>query len=86
LMIEKLEEIAKLQAEAIRNLKIDKITVWDSGSSEKGSSSTSNFVSSMIRALPPLHEIAAMSGVNLPSYLGDLQKKETVVDADLHQE
>ncbi|HLC06979.1 MAG TPA: SPFH domain-containing protein [Candidatus Babeliales bacterium] len=85
LMIEKLEEIAKLQAEAIRNLKIDKITVWDSGSFEKGSSSTSNFVSSMIRALPPLHEIAAMSGVNLPSYLGDLQKKDTVVDADVHQ-
>lgn len=75
LMIEKLEEIAKLQAEAIKNLKIDKITVWDSGSSEKGGSSTSNFVSSMIKTLPPLHEIAAMSGVNLPAYLGDLQKK-----------
>lgn len=73
LMIEKLEEIAKLQAEAIKNLKIDKITVWDSGSSEKGSS-TANFVSSMVKSLPPLHEIAAMSGVNLPSYLGDLQK------------
>lgn len=74
LMIEKLEEIAKLQAEAIKNLKIDKITVWDSGSSEKGSS-TANFLSSMIKSLPPLHEIAAMSGVNLPSYLGDLEKK-----------
>jgi flotillin len=79
LMIEKLEEIAKLQAEAIRNLKIDKITVWDSGSSEKGSS-TANFLSSMIKSLPPLHEIAAMSGVNLPSYLGDLQKKDASVD------
>jgi len=75
LMIEKLEEIAKLQAEAIKNLKIDKITVWDSGASEKGSS-TANFLSSMIKSLPPLHEIAAMSGVNLPSYLGDLQKSE----------
>lgn len=75
LMIEKLEEVAKLQAEAIKNLKIDKITVWDGGSnsSEKGSS-TANFLSSMIKSLPPLHEIAAMSGVNLPSYLGDLQK------------
>ena len=76
LMIEKLEEIAKLQAEAIKNLKIDKITVWDAGSSEKGASSTSNFLSSMIKSLPPLHEIAAMSGVNLPSYLGDLQKSD----------
>jgi len=40
----------------------------------------------MIRALPPLHEIAAISGVNLPSYLGDLQKKEAVVEVDVHQE
>lgn len=71
LMIEKLQEIAKIQAEAIKNLKIDKITVWDSGSSEKGSS-TANFVSNMVKTLPPLHEIAAMSGINLPTYLGDL--------------
>lgn len=75
LMIEKLEEVAKLQAEAIKNLKIDKITVWDSGSSSEKGSSTANFLSSMIKSLPPLHEIAAMSGVNLPSYLGDLEKK-----------
>jgi flotillin len=74
LMIEKLEEVAKLQAEAIKNLKIDKITVWDSGHSAEKGSSTANFLSSMIKSLPPLHEIAAMSGVNLPSYLGDLQK------------
>ena len=31
LLIEKLEEIVKLQVEAIKNIKIDKITVWDSG-------------------------------------------------------
>ncbi|HSC24790.1 MAG TPA: SPFH domain-containing protein [Candidatus Babeliales bacterium] len=78
LMIEKLEEIAKLQVEAIKNIKIDKITVWDNGSSEKGSS-TANFLSSMIKSLPPLHEIASMSGVNLPSYLGDLQKDKTEI-------
>ena len=75
LMIEKLEEIAKLQAEAIKNLKIDKITVWDNGGNSEKGSSTAQFLSSMIKSLPPLHEIAAMSGVNLPSYLGDLEKK-----------
>jgi len=75
LMIEKLEEIAKLQTEAIKNLKIDKITVWDNGGTSEKGSSTAQFLSSMIKSLPPLHEIAAMSGVNLPSYLGDLEKK-----------
>ena len=73
LMIEKLEEIAKLQAEAIKNIKIDKITVWDSG--KEGASSTANFVSGMVKSLPPLHEIAAMSGIKLPEYLGNLEEK-----------
>ncbi len=72
LMIEKLEQIASLQAEAIKNIKIDKITVWDSGSGEKGSS-TASFVSSMIKSLPALHEVAAMAGINLPDYLGQIK-------------
>ncbi len=41
LLIEKIEEIVATQVEAIKNLKIDKITVWDSGNA--GSSSTANF-------------------------------------------
>ena len=71
LMIEKLEEIVKLQTEAIKNIKIDKITVWDSASD--GKSSTANFLSNMVKSLPPLHELAAMSGVKLPDYLGNLE-------------
>ena len=69
LLVEKLEEIVKLQTEAIRNLHIDRITVWDSGHPEKGSS-TANFLSSMVKSLPALHDIAHMAGVKLPDYLG----------------
>jgi flotillin len=75
LMIEKIEEIVKTQVEAIKNIKIDKITVWDSGAANgngKGDSSTANFVSSLIKTLPPLHEVAEMAGVSLPSYLGEV--------------
>lgn len=75
LMVEKLEEMVKLQTEAIKNIKIDKITVWDSGSSDGTGSSTANFMNGLIKSLPPLHEVAAMSGFNLPSYLGDLAKE-----------
>lgn len=71
LIVEKLEEIVKLQTEAIRNIKIDKITVWDSGNGEKGSS-TANFMSNMVKALPALHDVAGMAGVELPDYLGDV--------------
>ncbi len=82
LMIEKLEEIVARQVEAIKNLKIDKITVWDApgGGNGKGGSSTSGFLSSLVHSLPPLHDLAGMAGVDLPEYLGKVaeeQSKET---------
>ncbi|MBW2277368.1 MAG: flotillin family protein [Deltaproteobacteria bacterium] len=72
LLIEKIEDIVNTQVEAIKNLKIDKITVWDSGSSGGKGSSTANFASSLIKTLPPLHELAEMAGVELPGYLGKM--------------
>ncbi len=76
LMIEKIEDIVERQVEAIKNLKIDKITVWDSGGDGTGGSSTSNFVSSLIRSVPPLHDVAAMAGVELPDYLGKMAEEK----------
>lgn len=75
LMIEKIEEMVKVQVEAIRNLKIDKVTVWDSGSGD-GGSATAGFAASLIKALPPLHEVARMAGVKLPEYLGDAAQQD----------
>lgn len=72
LVIEKLEELVGRQVEAIKNLKIDKITVWDSGAGGDGNGSTANFASSLIKTLPPLHEVAKMAGLELPEYLGQM--------------
>jgi flotillin len=72
LMVEKMEELVARQTEAISNLKIDKITVWDSGSNGEGGS-TSNFVSSLMQSLPPVHDVAKMAGIELPKYLGELK-------------
>ena len=72
LMVEKIEAMVSAQTEAIRNLKIDKITVWDSGNDADGNSATSNFVSSLVQSLPPIHDVAKMSGVELPDYLGSI--------------
>ena len=69
LLVEKMEELVKLQTEAIKNLSIDKITVWDGGNSADGSA-TSNFISNLFKSLPPLHEVSKMAGVELPEYLG----------------
>ncbi|MCH1538246.1 MAG: hypothetical protein L7S48_07555 [Candidatus Poseidonia sp.] len=73
LMVEKIEDLVARQTEAIANLKIDKITVWDSGNNSEGGGSTSNFVSSLMQSLPPVHDVAKMAGVELPEYLGAMK-------------
>ena len=82
LLIERLSEIVSAQVEAISNLKIDKITVWDSGSRDGKGNATADFVSGFVKSLPPLQEIAAMAGVKLPEYLGNIEpengKKEAL--------
>jgi flotillin len=79
LLIEKLEEIVKLQTEAIKNIKIDKITVWDGGNTSSDparGSSTSNFISQLVKSLPALHDVASMAGLELPPFLGHVGKAE----------
>jgi flotillin len=73
LLTEKLEQIVTLQVEAIKAIKIDKVTVWDAGagSGANGGTTTANFLAGMVKSLPPLHDVAAMAGLDLPKYLGD---------------
>ena len=82
LLVEKLEEIVKLQTEAIKNIKIDKITVWDSGHGTEGKngSTTSHFLSNMVKSLPALHDIADMAGLDLPNYMGKKQEEKSPVN------
>ena len=69
---DKLEELMRIQVDAIKNIKIDKVTVWDSGAngSPDGKSSTANFISGMMKAVPPLGEVFRQAGMDLPSFLG----------------
>jgi flotillin len=69
LLIEKLPELVKTQVEAVKNIKIDKITVWEGGNNADGQTSTSNFVSGMMKSVPPLNDLFNMAGLNLPDYL-----------------
>ncbi len=69
LIADKLPELVKLQAEAIKNIKIDKVTVWENGSSKDGKTATSNFISGMYGSVPPLQEMFNMAGMELPEYL-----------------
>jgi flotillin len=69
LIADKLPELVKLQAEAIKNIKIDKVTVWENGGGKDGKTATSNFISGMYNAVPPLQEMFNMAGMQLPEYL-----------------
>jgi len=69
LIADKLEKLVEIQVQAIKNLKFDKITVWDSGSKD-GSSSTADFASSLFKSIPPMKELFDMAGMDLPKYLG----------------
>lgn len=71
MITDKLPEIVRTQVEAIKNLKIDKITVWDSmGGGKDGNTPTSaNFLSGMLKSIPPFDEVFKMAGMELPEYL-----------------
>lgn len=70
MIADKLEKIVEKQVDAIKNIKIDKITVWDGGQNKDGETSTANFLSGMLKTIPPLNEIFDMAGMQLPEYLG----------------
>jgi flotillin len=72
LLLEKMEVLVAKQTEAMSNLKIDKITVWDSGNGKEGGS-TSNFIRNFISTLPPMHELAKQAGIDLPDFLGSMK-------------
>ena len=88
LLVDKIPELAKTQADAIKNIKFDKVTVFDGGDGQ----GTAGFLSNMFKSIPALSEFMNQSGLNLPEYLarngeakngepknGEPEQKEEVV-------
>ncbi len=81
LLLEKLPELVRTQVEAIKGINIDKVTVWDNGGqSADGKGSTANFVSGLLKSVPPLSDLFDQAGMNLPEYLG--KRKTSDADAE----
>jgi flotillin len=77
LIIEKLPALVAEQVTAIQNLKIDKVTVWDSGAGSDGAGgATTNFRRGLIASLPPLHELAKPAGIDRPEALGRVGRND----------
>ena len=81
MIADKLPELVKTQVDAIKNIKIDKVTVWDgngsSGDNQK--TSTANFLSGIAKSIPPLEDLFGMAGMNLPDYLGKKKLDSNIV-------
>jgi len=77
LVTEQLPQLIEEQVKAISNLKIDSVTVWDSGKGEGGKNDTAEFVSGLVGALPPLHALTKNVGIELPEFLGKLSDNPT---------
>ena len=80
LLIEKLPELVRTQVDAIKGINIDHVTVWDSGNSADGKGSTANFLSGLMKSIPPLNELFDQAGLSLPEYLAKKKEVETSPD------
>lgn len=77
-----MEELMKIQVEAIKNIKIDKVTVWDGGSKgENGKTATADFISGIMKAVPPMGEMFNQAGMELPKFLGEKIDEPKTLDS-----
>ncbi len=74
MLADKMEALMQIQVDAIKNIKIDKVTVWDGANGEK--SATANFLSGIVKSIPPMQDLFDMAGMQLPSYLGAPKAEE----------
>ena len=83
LIADKLPELVETQVEAIKNIKIDKVTVWEGGNQQEGEgNSTSKFISGLYKSVPPLSDLFNMAGMDLPGYLGKKENGEQIEEAE----
>ncbi len=79
MIADKIESLVSTQVEAIKNVKIDKVTVWDNGSKENGKTATADFLSGMLKSLPALTDLFGMAGLTLPEIVRPGKTEEAPV-------
>jgi flotillin len=74
LMLEHLEALAHSSAQAISNIKFDKVVVWENGNGNgHGTSNTANFLQNLARVMPPMMQVMKdIGGVEMPEYVARL--------------
>ncbi|MEA4890875.1 MAG: SPFH domain-containing protein [Clostridiaceae bacterium] len=82
LLADKMEDLLRIQVDAIKNIKIDKVTVWDSAAGDGKTPATANFLSGLLKSIPPMNEMFKMAGMDLPGYLGQERKADAEIQPE----
>lgn len=70
LLLEHFDALVNASAQAISNIKFDKIVVWDGGQAADGTSATTRWVHDLARVLPPMMQVMKdVAGVEIPETL-----------------
>ncbi len=75
LLLEHFDNLVEASAQAISNIKFDKIVVWDGGgqSGDSGTTATANWLHNMAKTLPPMMQVMKeIGGVDIPETLTTL--------------
>lgn len=86
MIADKIEKLVETQVEAIKNIKIDKVTVWDGGESKEGKTATANFLSGMAKSLPPMNDLFSMAGLNMPEFISPKEKENQKTESETTSE
>ena len=80
-IVDKLETLYDIQSQAIKGIKIDKLTVWESGNGggKGGGNSTSNFVEGFMKSFPGYKDVFTQAGVEMPAFLQGAGEKEAEI-------
>jgi flotillin len=72
MMLEHLDAMVQASAQAISNIKFDKVIVWEGGGANGNGhgSQTSNFLQNLAKVMPPMMQVMKdIGGVEMPEYL-----------------
>ncbi|MCI0739056.1 MAG: flotillin family protein [Gemmataceae bacterium] len=81
LMLEHLDTLAQTAAQAISNIKFDKVVVWENGGNGTGTTNTSQFLQGMARTLPPMMQVMKdIGGIEIPDYIARFTQEAKPAD------
>lgn len=77
LMLEHLDAMVAASAQAISNIKFDKVVVWEGSGANGNGTQTSHFLQNLARTMPPIMQVMKdIGGVEMPEFLARFASDE----------